>query len=79
MVVANEIVLRKAWLEVWDVETLAFALSTRYVIPVAEGKQTSSTLFILDKPILANTHLLCFPYIVCSFFFHQYLSNGNFL
>lgn len=51
-----------------DVETLAFALSIRGVIPVAERKQTSSTLFILNKPILANTHLLCLPHIVCSFF-----------
>lgn len=68
MRMSNETALKKAWLEPWNVETLAFALSTRPVIPIAEGKQTSLTLFILDKPILAATPLLCLLDTVCSIF-----------
>lgn len=79
MRISNETVLRKAWLESWNVKTLAFPLSTRPVIPIAEGQQTGLTLFILDKPILAN--ILCLPDIVFSFFsikiFSEKISFGQ--
>lgn len=80
MRISNETVLRKAWLESWNVETLAFPLSTRPVIPIAEGQQTGLALFILDKPILADI-LLCLPDIVFSFFsikiFSEKISFGQ--
>jgi len=68
IIISNETVLTKTWLEPWNVEALAFTLSTRPIIPIAERKQTDLRLFILDKPILANTHLFCLLDTVFSIF-----------
>lgn len=66
MRISNKTLLRKTWLESRNVENLTSSLSTRCVIPVAEGKQTGLPLFILAKLILVDTHPLYLPDAVCS-------------
>lgn len=60
-------------------ETPAFVLPKRPIIPVAEGNKTGLTLFMLGKSILADTHLLCLA-DTCSLFnyFHQEFFQGQF-
>lgn len=66
MRISNKTLLRKTWLESWNVENLTFSLPSRCVIPVAEGKQTGLTLFILVKLILADIHPLYLLDAACS-------------
>lgn len=58
--------LGKAWLE--SCGNSCFCPFHKTCYSCCRRKANLFNIFILDKPILANTHLLCLPYIVCSFF-----------